>query len=49
MDRHCMSLKKADMISKAQKSNTANPFLIYDFYELLDKVVTENQLGPSQI
>ena len=30
-----LSLRKASMICISQKSNTANPFVIYDFYDKL--------------
>ena len=38
--------KKAEMISCARKSNTSNPFIIYDFYDLLEKV-RANKQSPS--
>lgn len=38
MKRNKLSHKKAEMISVARKSNTSNPFLIYDFYDQLEKV-----------
>lgn len=49
MSRNKLTLKKANMISSARKSATSNPFLIYDFYETLDQVVSENGLNKSQI
>ena len=33
-----LSHKKAEMISSARKANTSNPFVIYDFYNLIDEV-----------
>ena len=33
-----LSHKKTEMISSARKANTANPFIIYDFYNLIDEV-----------
>ena len=38
MKRNRLTHKKAEMISCARKSNTSNPFIIYDFYEQLEKV-----------
>ena len=49
MDRNRLSLKKANMISPARKSSPSNPFIIFDFYDVLENVVAEGKLGPSQI
>lgn len=49
LSRQKLSTKKATMISAARKAATANPFIIYDFYEVIDKVITENNLSPKQI
>ena len=38
MARNKLIHKKAEMISSAQKSNTSNSFLIYDFYDQLELV-----------
>ena len=38
MQRNQLSLKKAEMISSARISNTSNPFIIYDFFDQLEKV-----------
>ena len=38
MKRNKLSLKKAEMISAARKANTLNPFIIYDFFDQLEKV-----------
>ena len=42
-------MKKETMISSARKSATANPFVLYDFYEQLEKVVKLEKLSASQI
>ena len=34
-------MKKAEMISTARKANTSNPFIIYDFFDQLEKVFQE--------
>ena len=49
MERNRLSLKKANMISSARKSATSNPFIIFDFFDQLEKVVSENNLEASQI
>ena len=49
LSRQKLSTKKATMISAARKAATANPFIIYDFYEVIDKVITENNLSPNQV
>ena len=49
MDRNSLSMKKANMISTARLSATANPFIIYDFYELIERVVRSQNLQPNQI
>ena len=49
MERNNLSLKKANMISSARKSCTANPFIINDFYDTLEKIIEEHNLQPSQI
>lgn len=38
MKRNRLTNKKAEMISAARKSNTSNPFIIYDFFDQLEKV-----------
>ena len=47
--RNNLSLKKATMISSARKSATANPFIIYDFYEQLEEIVMSKKLKAEQI
>ena len=49
LKRNNLSLKKATMLSQSRRTATANPFVIYHFYELLDKVVTSKNFGPHQI
>ena len=44
-----MSLKKANMISSARKSATSNPFIVFEIYDTLDKVMSEKQFLSSQI
>ena len=49
MTRNKLSMKKANMISSASKSATSNPFIIFDFYDVLDKLVKEKKLKALQI
>ena len=37
-----LSIKKAEMISLARKSSTSNPFIIYDYYNLLENFFQDN-------
>ena len=37
------------MISKLRKKATSNPFIIYEFYELVEELVRSHNLGPHQI
>ena len=50
MKRNELSRRKAEMISTARKSNTANPFIIFDFFEQLATIFKENpDLDASRI
>lgn len=49
MDRNNLSLKKATMISSSRKAVTANPFVVNDFYDTLEKVTKERDFTPAQI
>ena len=49
MARNKISLKKANLIYSARKSVTANPFIIYDFYEKLESILNENYFTAEQI
>ena len=40
--RNKLSLKKASMICISRKSNTTNPFVIYDFYDKLQFILDSN-------
>ena len=33
-----LTLKKAEMISTCRFSNTSNPFNVYDFYDIFEKL-----------
>ena len=49
MKRNGLSLKKAEMISAARKSATSDPFVIYDFYDLLEELLQKHRFEPDQI
>ena len=49
MRHNKLSTKKANIISSARKSSTSNPFLIYDFYNVIEETITTKKLGPLQI
>ena len=49
MSRNKISLKKANLICSVRKSVTANPFIIYDFYDKLETIVKENNFTAEQI
>ena len=38
MECNKLILKKAEMIRSSRIANTSNPFIIYDFYNTLEKV-----------
>ena len=49
MKRNRMSLKKANMISSARKSATSNPFIVFAFYDKLEKGYVRKKSLSSQI
>lgn len=49
MKRNNLSKKKANMICAARKSVTSNPFIIYDFYDTIEKLFNEKQYTPAQV
>ena len=49
MKRNRMSLKKANMIPLARKSATSNPFVVFGFYDTLEKVMSEKEFVSLQI
>ena len=49
MGRNNLSLKKANMICIARKSATANPFIVYDFYDLLAELMEKYNFRAEQI
>ena len=49
MNRNKLSLKKATMISSARKSATGNPFIVYDFLDVIEDIINKNDIPPSNI
>ena len=37
------------MTSAAHKAATANPFIVYDFYDVINKIIKENNLMEEQL
>lgn len=37
------------MFSDACKTTTVNPFIIYEFYNVIDKVITDNKFKANRI
>ena len=48
MKRNKLSLKKASMIYVARKSNTSNPFIIYDFFDKLEEILQKIQKSQQK-
>ena len=48
MKRNRISLKKANMISSARKSANSNSFIVFGFYDTLEKVMSENNFFPRK-
>ena len=49
MERNKLSLKKANMICSARKPATANPFIVYDFYDILREIIEKYKFKDTQI
>lgn len=49
MKRNRLSMKKVNMICAARKSITANPFVIYDFYDTVEKLMKEKNYTPAKV
>ena len=49
MQRNKLNTKKANMISYACMANTSNPFVVYNFFETIEKIANENNFWPSQV
>ena len=47
--RNNLSLKKAALFGSARKTATANPFIVYDFYDQLDEIIKSNKLNEERI
>ena len=49
MKRNNLSMKKANMISSARKSATSNPFIIFDFFDIIEKIIKDQNLQGENI
>ena len=49
MKRQRLSTKKATIISASRKAAIANPFTIFDFYEVVEKIIKEKNRKREQI
>ena len=49
MNRNKLPLKKATMISSVKKSATGNPFIVYDFFDVIEDIINKNDIPPSNI
>ena len=49
MERNGLSFKKANMLCAARKSATAHPFIISDFYDVIEEIINNKKLQPSEI
>ena len=49
MNRNKLSLKKATMISSARKSATENPFIVYDFFDVIADIINKHKIPPTNI
>ena len=47
--RNSLSTKKANMISAARMATTSNPFVMYDFFDTVQKIIEANNFTASQI
>ena len=48
MKHNRISLKKPNMTSSAWKSATSNPFLVFGFYDTLEKLCQKNNFFPRK-
>ena len=49
MGRNHLSLKKANTICTARKSATGNPFIVHDFFDLLEDLMQKYNFTDKQI
>ena len=49
LKRNRLTMKKAEMISTARMANTSNPFIIYDFYDTLERASTLLSLSEAYL
>ena len=49
MNRNKLSLKKATMTSTARKSAMGNPFIVYNFFNVIEDIINNHNIPPSNI
>ena len=49
MNRNKLPLKKATMISSVKKSATGNPFIVYDFFDVIEDIINKHDIPPNNI
>ena len=47
LQRHGLSLKKGGMMQLARKSVTSDPFVVFGFYDLLERIIEEKGLAEK--
>jgi hypothetical protein len=46
---HHLSLKKPEPLQRCRKENASDPFLVYEFYDLLESEVERLKIGPGSM
>ena len=49
MNRNKLLIKKATMVSSVRKSATGNPFIVYDFFDVIEDIINNIIFGISGI
>lgn len=49
MERNKLSMQKANMISAARMAATSNPFIVYDFFDVVGNIIEEKNLTAEKI
>ena len=49
MNRNKLSLKKATITSTARKSAMGNPFIVYNFFDVIEDIINKHNIPPSNI
>ena len=49
MNRNKLLTKKATMISSARKPATRNPFIVYNFFDVIEDIINKHNIPPGNI